>query len=187
MSEPAIQSSEPLRTTKQDGPGRPEFNDEQYQAWLSELRPYLEKGNSINYACDQSGLQKHYDVILIKYKQNDWFSRKVDKYRSMPGEMVNDTLTQLCYTIKDNIKKGLTVSKDDLDLLKFMAEKHRTSQPFFVNRTETAEADPAKVGKILDTIEATDYGTVGQEASKQMVAANPPIQDKEQTGPVGNV
>lgn len=172
-------TDEPLKTQKQDGPGRPEYTQEQYAAWLEEMRPYLEKGNTIWYACERAGLTSHYSVIGEKYRSNDWFSVKIDRYRGRPGEMINDTLTQLCYTIQDNIKKGLAVSKDDLDLLKFMAEKHRTSQPFFVTRTETAQADPTKVGKILDTIGATDYGTVGQEATKQMVEANPPIQNQE--------
>lgn len=171
-------SDEPLKTQKQDGPGKPEFTDEQYQAWLSEMRPFLEKGNSINYACERAGIESHYDVILRKYKLNDWFSQKIDKYRARPGEMINDTLTQLCYAIQDNIKKGLGPSKEEYDLLKFMAEKHRTSQPFFVNRTETAAADESKIGKILDTIEETDYGELGRQAEKQMVADNAPVQDK---------
>jgi len=177
---------EPLKTQKQEGPGRPEFTDEQYVAWLSELRPYLEKGNSLYYACDRAGLSSHYTVIGEKYRSNDWFSVKIDRYRGRPGEMINDTLTTLCYTIEDNIKKGVPLTKDDLDLLKFMAEKHRTAQPFFVTRTETAQVDESKVGKILDTME-TNYDDVGQEANKQMVAANPPIQDKGQTGPDSNV
>lgn len=177
---------EPLKTQKQDGPGRPEYTDEQYQAWLEEMRPKLQQGCSIYYCCEWAGISPHYDVILEKYKLNDWFSRKIDKYRGHPGEMINDTLTKLCVVIEDNIKKGLQPTKDDLDLLKFMAEKHRTSQPFFVTRTETAPADESKVGKILDTID-TDYKHVGQEATKQMVAPNPPIQDQGQTGPDNNV
>jgi hypothetical protein len=180
-------SDEPVKTQKQDGPGKPEFTDEQYQAWLSELRPYLEKGNTIYYACEKAGIGSHYDVILRKYKLNDWLSQKVDIYRSRPGELVNDTIATLCYQVMDNIKKSLAVTKDDLDLLKFMAEKHRTSQPFFVNRTETAKADEGKIGKILDTIEETDYGDVGREAKKQMVAANPSIQNQGQGGAVNNI
>lgn len=179
-------ADEPLKTQKQDGPGRPEFTEEQYAAWLEELKPYLEKGNSLYYACERAGIESHYRVICDKYKANDWFSAKVDRYRGRPGEMINDTLATLCYQIQDNIKKGVALTKDDLDLLKFMAEKHRTSQPFFVTRTETAQVDDSKVGKILDNME-TDYGIVGQEAHKQMVAVDAPVQNQGQTGADSNV
>lgn len=171
-------SDEPVKTQKQPGQGRPEYTDEQYAAWLSEMRPYLEKGNSIYYACERAGIATHITVIYEKYRSNDWFSAKIDRYRSRPGEMINDTLATLCYQIQDNIKKGIAVTKDDLDLLKFMAEKHRTSQPFFVTRTETAVADESKVGKILDTMEASDYDELGQQAQEQMVANDAPVQNQ---------
>lgn len=171
-------AEEPTKTQKQDGQGRPEYTEEQYAAWLTELRPYLEKGNSIYYACERAGLTTHLTVIYEKYRANDWFSAKIDRYRSRPGEMVNDTLATLCYQIQDNIKKGVTVTKDELDLLKFMAEKHRTAQPFFVSRTETAEADPDKVGKILDTMEVSDYDELGRQAEKQVVADDAPVQNQ---------
>ena len=79
--------------------------------------------------------------------------------------------------INERLAQGLPLTDEDWRNVRFMAEKHRTTQAFFVNRTETAVADPAKVGKILDTMES-DYGNVGQEASKQMVANDPPLQDK---------
>jgi hypothetical protein len=85
------------------------------------------------------------------------------------------------------MKQGRPVSEDDMKNVRFMAEKHRTAQPYFVTRTETAVSDPSKVGKILDTMEVTDYGNVGQEANKQMVAPNTPLQDKGQAGPDNNV
>lgn len=162
--------------------GRPAHTEEQYQSWLEDMRPFLQQGATIWYACDKAGITPHYWSILEKYKLNDWLSQKIDTYRAYPGELVNNTLVILAQKIADRVKQDLPISKEDLDVLKLMAEKHRTSQTFFVNRTETAVADPAKVGKILDTMESTDYGNVGQEANKQMVAANTPLQDKEQTG-----
>jgi len=157
--------------------GRPAYTDDQYKAWLQDLEPFLKKGNSIYYACNRAGLGSQYWTVLEKYKLGDWFSKKIDAYRAYPGELINDTLATLCMTIAEKVKSGVPCTKDELDTLKFMAEKHRTAQPFFVTRQETAVADETKVGKILDTIE-TDYDDVRQQAQKQMVAVDPLIQDK---------
>jgi hypothetical protein len=119
-------------------------------------------------------------VIYEKYKLNDWFSQKVDIYRATPGILANDILTKTLMDINDKIKQGRTVTEDEMKNVRFMAEKHRTAQPYFVTRTETAEADPSKVGKVLDVLEGkTDYEQLGQEASKQMVADEQPVQDKK--------
>jgi len=63
----------------------------------------------------------------------------------------------------------------------WFAEKHRTAQPFFVTRTEQVVKDDKEIGKILDVLD-TDYGTIGREAKKQVVALNSPVQNKEQAG-----
>jgi hypothetical protein len=116
---------------------------------------------------------------LEKYKLNDWFSKRVDAFRSYPGELANDTIITTLMQINEKVKTGAgQLTREDIDILKIVAEKHRTATPFFVTRTETAVADESKVGKILDTMES-DYNGIGQEASKQMVAADAPIQDKE--------
>lgn len=70
---------------------------------------------------------------------------------------------------------------------KTMAEKHRSAQPFFVTRVESGEADDSKLGKIIETMEHTDYDDVAGEAQKQMVAINPPVQNQGQAGATGNV
>lgn len=160
--------------------GRPEYADEQYAEWLRDLEPFLKKGNSIYYACNRAGLHSQYWTVLEKYKLSDWFSKKVDAYRAYPGELANDVIITRLMQIDEKVKANAApITKEDLDILKLVAEKHRTAQPFFVNRQETAEADPSKVGKILDTIESddTDYGILGQEAKKQMVAVDAPIQN----------
>lgn len=178
-------AKEPLKTDPTGG--RPEYSDEQYKEWLNDLEPYLKKGNSLYYCCNRAGLQPHYASVLRKYRLNDWFCQKVDAYRAYPGELANDTIITALMQIDTKLKTNAgSLTKDDIDILKLVAEKHRTAQPFFVTRTEAAVADPDKVGKVLDTIE-TDYDTVGREAKKQMVATNAPVQDKGQTGPVGDV
>jgi len=167
-------------------PGRPAFTDADYAKWLDEMAAFLKLGHALNLAIDEAALAQHKWIIYEKYRQGDWFSQKIDIYRATPGVLVNDILTKVVMEVNDRIKQGRPVSEDDMKNIRFMAEKHRTAQPYFVTRTETAEADPAKVGKILDTIE-TDYGNLGREATKQMVAPNPPIQNQEQTGANSNI
>lgn len=159
--------------------GRPEYTEDQYKSWLEDMRPFLQLGATLWYSCEKAGITTHYWSILKKYKLNDWFSQKVDTYRSTPGEVVNNALVMLANKASDKVKQDLPLTKEEQDVLKFMAEKHRTAQGFFVNRTETAPSDPSKVGKILDTIEGTDYEQLGQEASKQVVETNTPLQNKE--------
>lgn len=186
----ADEAKEPVKTNPPTGdPGRPTISEEQYQKWLDDMVPYLRAGNTLWYAMDKCLLLQHKDAIYEKYRLKDWFSEKVDAYRRSLGELINNTFFTLTRQIMDKVKNEQTaagLTKEELDVLKFMAEKHRTSQPFFVTRTETAEVDPDKVGKILDTFD-TNYDDVGSEAKKQMVAANPPIQNQEQTGPNSNV
>ena len=162
--------------------GRPATTDAEYEKYLDDMAPFLKLGETLYHAIEDASLLQHKDVIYVKYRLNDWFSEKIDNYRSYPGKIVNNILTTTMISFKERIAQGLPLTDEDWRNVRFMAEKHRTTQTFFVNRTETAVADPAKVGKILDTMESTDYGNVGQEASKQMVATNTPVQDKEQTG-----
>jgi len=141
---------------------------------LDDMAPFLKLGHTLNSAIDDAALLQHKGAIYNKYRLNDWFMQKIDIYRATPGVLANDILTKVLMDVNDRIKQGRPVTEDDMKNVRFMAEKHRTAQPYFVTRTETAEADPSKVGKILDTME-TDYGFVGSEASKQMVAANTPV------------
>jgi hypothetical protein len=180
---------EPVKTEHTHDPGRPSYTEEQYQKWLDDMASFLKAGNTLWYAMDKCALLQFKDTIYSKYRLKDWFSEKVDAYRASLGEMINNTFFTLTKQITDKVKNEQTatgLTKEELDILKFMAEKHRTSQPFFVTRTETATVDPDKVGKILDNIE-TDYNYVGSEAKRQMVAINAPIQNKEQTGADSNV
>jgi hypothetical protein len=159
-------------------PGRPEFTDADYQKFLDDMAPFLKLGHMLYGAIEDAALVSHKDSIYKKYKLNDWFSEKIDAYRATPGIIVNDILTKVCMDVSDKIKQGRAITEDEMKNIRFMAEKHRTAQPFFVTRTETAESDPSKVGKILDTIES-DYDAVGSEARKQMVAHDAPVQDKK--------
>ena len=138
-------------------------------------------------SCVKAGIEPKYDSILEKYKLNDWFSKKVDAYRASFGESINEALARETLRILNRAKKGDVLEREEIDVLKHMSDKHRTAQPFFVTRTETAQVDDSKIGKILDTIESTNYDEVAREARKQMVAANKPLQDQKQTGADNNI
>lgn len=164
-----------------DKGGRPPgtgYTDADFQRWLDDMAPFLKLGQTLHSAIEDAGLERHQTTIYDRYRVGDWFSVKIDNYRSYPGKLVNNILTKTIIAINERIAQGLPLNDEDWRNVRFMAERHRTTQAFFVNRTETAVADPDKVGKILDTMESTDYDNLGQEASKQMVANDAPLQDK---------
>lgn len=103
--------------------------------------------------------------------------------------MTNDVVFTVVERAKNRLVESETaqLTDNEVKVIKIVAERHRTAQPFFVNRTETAEADDSKLGKVLDTLEATDYDQLGREAEKQVLAIDPPVQNQEQTGPAGDV
>lgn len=160
-----------------------EYTDKDLENWLDDMKPFLKRGNSIHYACNKAGLSSQYWTILERYKANKTFSQKIDAYRAYAGELTNDVIVSEVERIKVKQADGGTLTKEEISILKLMAEKHRTAQPFFVSRVENAEADPNTVGKILDTIEAdnegiSDYDDVGQKAKEQVVATEQPLQDQ---------
>lgn len=166
--------------------GRPPTTDADYQKYLDDMTPFLKLGETLYHAICDANLESQKTVIYEKYRLNDWFAEKIDAYRSYPGKLANNILTKVLIQANERLAQGLPLTDEDMRNVRFMAEKHRTAQSYFVNRTETAEADPDKVGKILDTIES-NYDTVGQEATKQMVAVDAPVQNQGQTGPDSNV
>lgn len=169
-----------------DQGGRPPHDDDWYRARLDEMRPVLILGNSIRYAAEKSGNESHVWVLYEKYRANDWFAHKVDAWRAMPGEVINNSIISLVYDISDRVRLKQPITDNDVRILKLAAERHRSAQPYFANRIEEAPVEPAEVGKILDKVE-TDYVQLGFEASKQMVALDAPVQDQKQIGPGGDV
>lgn len=183
--------SEPILTTPNPaGTGAPETTDEQYRRWIEDMRPYLRMGSSLWYSMEKADLLNHKDTIYRKYRLNDWFCEKVDALRATPGELINNVgfrVIEAAHTRLVETEGKSSLTGEEVQVFRTMAEKHRSAQPFFVNRTETAEADPNKVGKVLDILEGTDYEDVGQKATRQMVEANPPVQNKDESGTDSNV
>ncbi len=174
--------SEPVLTQPNNhGTGRPVYTDGQYQVWLNEMKPHLELGCSLNRAIEKAGLMTHEFSIREKYRLNDWFSRKIDVYRQLLGENVNEAFARMTFKILDKVKREEILSREDIDILKHMSEKHRSSQPFFATRHEVAQVDENKIGKILDDLELqaglqTDYGKLAEQVRKGLLA-------KTQTAP----
>lgn len=182
--------NEPLDTIKNGKQGRPEYSEEQFQSWLEEMRPWLRAGQSLYYSMDKAGLQNHQATIYNKYALKDWFSIKVDALRGTVGELVNAVgfkIIEAAHTRIIETEGKTTLSNEEVRIWQTMAEKHRTAQPFFVTRTESAEAKDEDLGKILDTIEATNYEQLGQKAGRQMVETDQPVQNQEQAGPDSDV
>lgn len=130
--------------------GRPEIKDDQFRAWLDEMRPFLVLGCSLDRAILKSGLIKHRTTIYKKSKLGDWFTDEIDQLRSLPGENVNEAFARLISQILDKIKREEVLTRNEVDVLKHFSEKHRTAQPFFVSRTETAQAKDEDFGRIVE-------------------------------------
>ena len=154
--------------------GRPPHSDEQYQIWLNEMAPFLQLGNSLYYAMEKANLIRNKDSIYRKCRLNDWFCEKIHAFQSYPGEVVNTIFSRIVFIADEKIKRGEPISKEEWRALRFFAEKHRSSQPFFVQRYEVAQVEPDKIGKLLDEIEVankTDYAKLANEASKSLIQA----------------
>lgn len=185
-------SDAPILTTPNPaGTGQPIVSDEQFMNWLIDMAPYLKQGASVWYAMDKAGLLSHKTVIYKKYRHNDWFAEKVDIYRAYVGELINmvgfKTIQNIFNRMNETDGKVGILSSEELQVWKTMAEKHRSAQPFFVTRVETSQADDSKLGKIIETLEKTDYDDVAKQARKQVVAANPSIQNQGQVGETSDV
>lgn len=146
--------AEPLdKQPNPSGNGAPQFTEDQYKAFLEELAPFLKLGSSLYYAIDKSGLSRHQTAIYEKYRLGDWFSQKVEAYRSRVGELANLIVARKLEHVNSAMLESdgrYIMNKDDVEILK-IATKHRTAQPFFVERQETAQAKDKDFGKVVDT------------------------------------
>lgn len=177
MNEPIIKVPNP------SGNGAPIISEEQYRIWLDDMRPYLRQGSSLNYAIEKADLTKYLNRIYEKYRVGDWFSQRVDTLRSTVGELINNIGFKVIENLHNRMVEtdGKTVIADhEAKMWKTMAEKHRTAQSFFVNRTETADADDSKLGKIIESLDKSDYDELAGEAQKQILANDASVQNQGQ-------
>ena len=181
-----------------DPGGRPAYSDEQYEEWLKAMKPFLQNASSPYYAICQAGLLQHKDVIYRKYALKDWFRERIDILRNEPGEIVNNAIVTLVRAIEEKARRKEVLTHDDIDILKFYAEKSRSAQPFFVSRQETTVVPPIddvikklenndNIDDVGDNIKKELAGTNEQSTTtstteEQVVATNPPVQNQEQAG-----
>lgn len=178
---------EPLiKEPNKSGTGAPAISDEQFQIWLDELRPHLELGLSLWRSMEKCALTPHMTVIYEKYRTRDWFAQKIDAIRAIPGENVNEAFTRLIKIITDKVKTEEHIDHDELETLKFFASKHRTAQPFFVDRQEQAPAKPEEFGRIVD-IPVIEYVKPNPVADGEVVEAKPDETTANDTAPANPV
>lgn len=131
------------------GQGAPIVSDTQFEIWLSAMTPWLRMGSTIRRALTMSALTAHKDVVYEKYQAGGWFADRIDELRAGYGEMLNETTFKLVETINQKVLSGQPLTEIDVNTLK-LATKHRTAQPFFVDRQETAQAKEKDFGKVVD-------------------------------------
>lgn len=161
-----------------DDAGRPNYTEEQYQKWFDELAPFFKLGETLNAAIEDAGLQQHRTSLYEKSKLNDWFSYKMQTLQAIPGKLANNILVKRVMLVDEKIKQGLPISEEEMKDVRFIAEKHRSSQPYFINRQEiTGPVDPNKLEDLLDELDAegwentkAKYENVGEELVKQEIA-----------------
>lgn len=170
---------EPVKTEKQDGPGRPEIADEQYWKWLDEMRPYLRQGQSLWFAMEKCNLLTHKDAIYAKYRSDVQFSEKIDKLQATVVELNNAVIFKTIEAVHDRIIEmsgKAPIDPQEAKIIALVAEKHRSSQPFYVSRTETAPADEKNFGKVINEVPTIQYN----------VPEEPKNVSKDQTGNADN-
>ena len=118
--------------------GRPEFSDDTYRAWLEDMKPFLQAGNTLSRAIEKAGLAKHRTTLYEKARLNDWFSDKIHAYQSYLGELVNEISARQIRRIYDYVIRGRPLSRTDCRIFCFVATHHRSCAPFFVQRHEIA-------------------------------------------------
>lgn len=158
-------------------PGRPEHTEQDFQRWLDDMAPFFKLGATLNSAIEDAELVKYRTAIYGKYKLNDWFSEQINRYREYPGKLINRVIIRRVMEVDEKIRQGLLVTEFEMKDVRFAAEKHRSAQPYFVNRTETKAIDDENIGKIIDDLDSID--DVAEQAKKSMVEADPPVQNQE--------
>lgn len=154
-------------------PGRPEYTDDQYRAWLDEMRSHLVKGSSLNYAMEMAGIVEHKNAIYRKYGQNDWFREKVDEYRAIFGDKINNFHATEALRIIDKQKQQVALTPEEFKEMQYLGSTHRTAQPFFAQRTETAKAKDEDFGKVVEPAKIT---YVSPEQPKPTDPAQPAVE-----------
>lgn len=177
MNEPILTIPNPT------GTGRPLISEEQYGKWFDDLAPFFKLGETLNAAIDDAGLQRHRTALYDKVGLNDWFADKMRSLQAIPGKLANNILVKRLMAVDEKIKQGLPVTEDEMKDVKFVAEKHRSAQPYFVTRVEKGESDDKDLGRIIDPVEI-NYVVPEEVKAPEEIATNPdPLQANMEATP----
>lgn len=154
----------------QSDTGRPEYPEEQYHKWFDLLAPFFKLGETLNAAIDDAGLKVHRTTLYEKSKLNDWFSDEMTSLQATPGKLANNILVRRLLLVDEKIKQGLPITEEEMKDVRFIADKHRSAQPYFVTRQEIAQVDQDGVEKIINKLELENIDNVAEEAGKRLEA-----------------
>lgn len=197
-----------------DNVGRPPANPQELENVLQKLRPDIENGLSVNKACLVNGIAP--SNVFYWMDTYPWFLERIEAYKSYKSKIVADAFRYKTELIKykiqilDELRKKLTNPElntsdrillidqiDKLELaggevgfLQWLALNDKSLRDEYGMRTEVTGKDGVPLGQTLDSLEApkkTNYAQLGQEARRQMVAPNAPIQNQDQIGGASDV
>lgn len=159
-----------------DNNGRPSYSEEQYHKWFDDLAPFFKLGLTLSAAIQDAGLQKHRTTMYEKVRLGDWFSDEMEALQAIPGKLANNILVKRVMQVDEKMKQGLPVTDEEMKDVRFIAEKHRSSQPYFTNRQEISKSDPFEIERILDGLEEeksrTNYNDFAEQARKSLEQDN---------------
>lgn len=142
-------NQKPVDTVQTGDPGRPSPSELQFEMWVTAMSPWLRMGATIRRSLAMADLTQHKDVVYKKYQDGGWFADRIDDLRSTFGEMANEVAFKALEEVNNKIQRKLTLDRVDTKIIE-IASKHRTSQPFFAERTETATPKDKDFGKIIE-------------------------------------
>jgi hypothetical protein len=147
--------------------GRPEYTEDQYRTWLGEMAPFLKLGCSLYWAMDRASLLRHKDSIYRKFKLNDWFCEKIEAFQRYPGEILNNIFSRLILIISEKVKYGLPISNEELQNLRFYANRHRSCHEFFTTKREILGDKRKKVWDRLISLEINNDESRYEEVARK--------------------
>lgn len=194
--------------------GRPATTPQELENILQKLRPYLENGLSIQKSCNLAGIS--WRNVYYWMEAHEWFLQRIDIYKAYKATAVTDVVRYKVDIIryKINLLKQLREQLDDpskstsdrvllldqieklefkggeVGFIQWLALNDKSLRDEFGAHTELTGKDGAPLGQTLDILEApkkTNYAQLGQEARRQMVAPNAPIQNQDQIGGASDV
>ena len=136
--------------TKNQG-GRPKTTQEEKEAILRKLRPYLQAGLSVYKACLEAKIPTStvYDII----RDDDEFSEEIKRSKQFLSVVINNSMTRRLNEIVKKQDKNEPLNARDEDFLKWFALNSSITREEFGKRTEVVSDPEAEVKRLIRIIE----------------------------------